>query len=121
MARLVWVSFHTTSSDRANKTVIIASATLDVVWLFVSIRISGGNKTIAYRSEPHGPKNQRAIIRPNWIDPYQIKRPGKFPIPVRITSTTFTKITAEERNESTNKGGLNHKGKKSCTGEPCKR
>src|SRR5499426_129436 len=121
IARLVWLSFQVTSIDRAKRTLILASAIFDLSWLLASSTIRGGSKTTEYRSEPHGRKNQRAMIRANWHDAYQTKRPSGFSMPARMTSTTFTMITAEENREGKKRGGVNHEGKKSGTGGPCKR
>src|SRR5262245_50501726 len=100
---------------------MIASAIFDLSWRFASITIRGGSKTTEYRSEPHGPKNQRTMIRPNWMAAYQTKRPSGFPMPAQITSTTFTIITAEEKRESMKRGEFNHEGKKSGASGPCNR
>src|SRR5215475_6074713 len=121
IARLVWLSFQVIIIDRAKRTPMIASAIFDLSWRLASITIKGGSKTTKYRSEPHGPKNQRTMIRPNWMDAYQTKRPSGFPMPAEITSTTLTIITAEEKRESTKRGEFNHEGRKSGAGGPCKR
>src|SRR5262244_2753839 len=119
IARLVWLSFQVTSIDSANRTLMLASAIFDLSWLLASSTIRGGSKTTEYRSEPHGPKNQRTMIRANWIDAYQTKRPSGFSMPAQITSTTFTIITAEEKRESMKRGEFNHEGKKSGASRPC--
>src|SRR6266404_3516025 len=121
IARLVWLSFQVTSIDRAKRAPMLANAIFDLIWLLASIKIRGGNKTTEYRSEPHGPKNQRTIIRTNWMDAYQTKRPSGFPMPAQIAATTFTIIAAEEKRESMKRGGVNHEGKKSGAGGPSKR
>src|SRR6266536_5968259 len=55
------------------------------------------------------------------MDAYQTKRASGLPIPPRITSTSFTIITVEEKSERMKRGAFNHEGKKSGAGGPCRR
>src|SRR5437763_2976792 len=107
--------------DREKSTAMPPRVIVDLRWPLARITIKGASKTIEYRSEPHRPKNQRAIIRKKWMEAYQTKRRSGLSMRAHITSTTFTIIPAEEKRESVKSGGFNHGGKKSGTGGPCKK